>query len=94
MENLDLNCFSVEELKELIHQQQSELIYQKKTVELFHQENTTLKKELYNLAPRVKSLETLSKEIELILNTKQQCRTKISQLKQVVGCVGLWILFF
>ncbi|MCC7562078.1 MAG: hypothetical protein KO253_04530 [Methanobrevibacter arboriphilus] len=89
MKNLKLDSFSVEELKELIHQQQDELEYQEKTVELFHQENKTLKKELYNLAPRVNRLETLSKEIELILNTKQQCRTKISQLKQVVGCVGL-----
>ena len=71
MENLDLENFSTEELKEIIHQQQDELKYKTKTVELLHKENIILKKEYYKLRSNYEyNRETLLMFHEALKNIK------------------------
>ena len=78
--------YTKEELIELIEQIKQEKQYTDLTNEMLNKEVKILRNELYTLIARVKKVDDFKNEISKILETKQQCKSKVSNIKDLITC--------
>lgn len=80
MENLDLDCFSEEELKERVLELSQELQYEKQSNKLLNEEYKIVKNEFYCLAKKISILE----QIKETLVEPVPCHTKLRKIAGVI----------
>lgn len=78
--------YTKEELIELLEELKQEKQYTDTTNEMLNQEVKILRNELYTLIARVKKVEDFKNEINSILETNQQCKSKVSNIKDLITC--------